>query len=310
MARPIDRQQGGANARRSPSKRGALHREGRIYGYLLLLPAVVLYGLLVFVPILQSVVLSFQDWDGFSPQRNFVGFENYADVLSSSRFWRAFLNNVIWSALSIIPIALGLVLAVVLYMNKIWGSTFFRVSFLLPFTLSGVITGIIWSWIYNPNWGTVNGILRALGLDGLTRAWLAEPGFSLVAANLVGGWTWFGFCMVIFLAGLQSIPNELYDAARIDGASSTQLFTRITVPLLSSYIRMLSIVTVIFSFKVFDLVFVMTRGGPFQTSEVLGLVIYLQGFNQYKLGPATATGVLLTIIVFAISVFTIREDRY
>ncbi len=289
--------------------RSGIHTEGRIYGYLLLLPAVALYTLLVVWPIIHSIVLSFQDWNGFAPDRNWVGFQNYTDALQNVRFWRAFLNNLIWGALSVIPVGIGLVIAVVLYMNKIWGSAFFRVSFLLPFTLSGVLTGIIWGWIYNPEWGTINTILRGLGLDALARPWLAEPGISLIAANLVGGWTWFGFCMVIFLAGLQSIPDEIYDAAKIDGASSFQLFTRITVPLLGTYVRMLTIVTIIFSFKVFDLIFVMTQGGPFQTSEVLGFVIYQFAFTQWKIGLASAIGIILTIIVLLASMFSVRREE-
>jgi raffinose/stachyose/melibiose transport system permease protein len=285
----------------APLRHRSLYRKDRIYGYLLLLPAAVLYGVLVIGPVAQSFVLSLHAWDGFSHQRTFVGLANYTAVLNSARFWHAFANNIIWSLLSIIPIFVGLVLAVLLYQEKIVGNAFFRVCFLLPFTLSQVITGIIWRWIYHPDWGTVNTVLRALGLDGLTRAWLAEPGTALIAANLVGAWTWFGFCMVIFLAGLQAIPNELYEAARIDGASRTQLFAKITIPLLGTYTRMIAIITVIFSFKVFDLVYVMTRGGPFNSSEVLGLVIYIEGFNHYRIGPASAMAIVLTFIVFVLS---------
>lgn len=293
-----------------PGRHRSLYRKDRLYGYLLLVPAAALYGLLVIGPVVQSVVLSLHAWDGFSPDRTFVGLANYVTAINSPRFWRAFLNNMIWSGLSIIPIFIGLVLAVILYQEKVIGNTFFRISFLLPFTLSQVITGIIWRWIYHPEWGTVNTILRGIGLEGWATAWLAEPGTALIAVNLVGGWTWFGFCMVIFLAGLQAIPNELYEAARIDGASRPQLFRRITLPLLQTYTRMIAIITVIFSFKVFDLVYVMTRGGPFGSSEVLGLVIYIEGFNHYRIGPASAMAILLTFIVFLISAATTRAREH
>lgn len=273
----------------------------RIDAGVMVIPGLALYAALVIAPIFQTVLLSFQDWDGISASRNFIGLQNYLAVLQSARFWRAFGNNVLWAALSVLPLVLGLVLAAILVQGRIWGSTFFRICFVLPFTLSQVIVAVIWGWIYQPDWGTVNTLLRGAGLDELARSWLSDPATALTAMNLVGSWTWFGFCMVIFMAGLQSIPTEIYDAADVDGANSVQKFFYLTVPILRPQIRMLSIVTLIFSFKVFDLVFVMTKGGPFQSSEVLGLLIYLQGFSLYKVGYASATAVVLTILVFIIS---------
>ncbi len=294
------------SARRERSLAAFLGSE-RLDAGAMILPGLVLYAALVIVPVFQTVMLSFQNWDGIAANRDFIGFANYAAVIGSSRFWRAFGNNVLWAALSVLPLVLGLVLATILVQGRIWGSTFFRVCFVLPFTLSQVIVAVIWTWIYQPEWGTVNTLLSLAGLDGLTRSWLSDPDTALIAMNLVGSWTWFGFCMVIFMAGLQSIPGEIYDAADVDGASGLQKFFYLTVPMLRSQIRMLAIVTLIFSFKVFDLVFVMTKGGPFQSSEVLGLLIYLQGFTLYKIGYASATALVLTVLVFSISFLVYRQ---
>ncbi len=296
-------------ARETRMSLGSVFSDHRIDGVLMLLPGLLIYAAFVLAPILQTFLLSLQNWDGISPNRSWAGLDNYSFILRSGRFWHAFLNNVIWAALSIIPMTLGLILAVVLYQGRVRGSVFFRVCFLLPFTLSQVIVAIVWAWIYQPEWGTVNVILRSVGLDELARSWLSNPNTALIAMNMVGSWTWFGFCMVIFLAGLQTISSEIYDAARVDGATPLQTFCHITIPMLRSHIRMLAIVTLIFSFKVFDLVFVMTKGGPFQSSEVLGLLIYLQGFSLYKIGQASATAVILTVLVFLISFAVYRRSR-
>jgi len=289
--------------------RKSIWRKERIYGYIFLLPAIILYASLVLGPIIQSFLLSLYEWDGLSQQKIFVGLRNYSDLIISSQFWHALLNNVIWAALSIIPIVLGLLLAIIVYQRKIIANTFFRVCFLFPYIMSQVITGVIWGWIYHPEWGTVNMLLRLVGLEKWAIPWLANPKIALIAVSLVGGWTWYGFCMIIFLAGLQSISESTYEAAKIDGASKVQLFRYITVPLLRTYLTTLTIITLMFSFKVFDLVYIMTKGGPYNSSETVGLLIYKQAFKMRNVGSASAIAIFLTLVVSLIFIIPVLHKR-
>jgi len=293
-----------------PFRKGIWQKEKeRIYGYIFLLPSIILYTIFVLEPIIQSFLLSLKEWDGLSQQKTFVGLQNYADLITSSQFWNAFLNNTIWAALSIIPIALGFLLAIIVYQRKIIANTVFRVCFLFPFIMSQVITGVIWGWIYNPEWGTVNKLLQLVGLEKLVTPWLSNPNTVLIAVNLVGGWTWYGFCMIIFLAGLQSISGSVYEAARIDGASEVQILYYITIPLLRNHLKTLTIITLMFSFKVFDLVYVMTRGGPYNSSEVVGLLIYKEAFINRNIGSASAIAIFLILLVSLIYVVPLLYER-
>ena len=284
----------------------SLWRSERIFGYLLLIPAIALYTLLVVSPIARTIILSLHRWNGFDPVKTYVGLSNFIEGFSNLRLARAYWNNVVWSVLSVIPIVLGLILAVLLYQKRLIGRTFLRVCYFLPHTLSLVITGIIWRWIYHPGWGALNKALSWIGLKHLTRAWLGDPSTVLVALVSVGSWTYFGFCMVIFLSALQSIPVETYDAAKVDGATNIQQFFYITIPQLRNQITMLIILTTIWSFKVFALVLVMTRGTPYGKSEVMGFLVYVQAFQLQRVGQAAATSIVLAITIIIGSTIFLR----
>jgi ABC-type sugar transport system permease subunit len=255
-------------------------------------------------PLINTIVLSFFRWNGFDPIKKFLGLANYLDVITDPRIWKALLRNAIWSALSIFPVILGLILAVLIYQKKLVGRIAFRVIFFLPHMLSMAIVAVIWKWIYQPDWGTLNKILVWIGLEPV--GWLGNPSTVLVALVTVGSWTYYGFCMVIFLSGLQQIPVDYYESAVIDGANAYHCFFYITIPQLRNQLTMLIMLTVIWSFKVFDLVFIMTRGGPFGTSELIGFLIYVKAFQQQNIGYSTAASTFLFLIVVTGSIFFLK----
>lgn len=274
-----------------------LWREERRVAYLLMLPSLLLYTLLVVVPCVNAIWLSFFEWNGFAPTKKYVGLENYKEVFLDSQVHRAYMNNVIWASISVFVVFFGLIIAVVLYQERLRGKTFFRVCYFFPYIFSNVITGIIWGWIYNPRWGALNAFLKFIGLPNLQRAWLGDPSTVLYALICVGSWTYYGFCMVIFLSALQSLPVEVSEAARMDGANRWQELVYITIPQLRNQVTMLLVLTTIWSFKVFDLVYVMTGGSPYGRSEVMSFLIYVQAFQFNKVGYASATSLVLTLTV-------------
>jgi len=255
-------------------------------------------------PLINTIILSFFRWNGFAPIKKFLGFANYYAVVTDPRIWNALLRNAIWSVLSVFPVILGLILAVLIFQKKLIGRTAFRVVFFLPHMLSLAIVGVIWKWIYQPDWGTLNTFLSGIGIEPV--GWLGNPSTVLVALVTVGSWTYYGFCMVIFLSGLQQIPVDFYESAVIDGANAYHCFFYITIPQLRNQLTMLIMLTVIWSFKVFDLVFIMTRGGPYGTSEVIGFLIYVKAFQQQNIGYSTAASTFLFIIVVTGSVFFLK----
>jgi len=284
-----------------------------LIGYGFLIPSLLFYIVFVIYPFIDMIRLSLFRSRGLVPEPEFIGLENYSQLINDSRFWSDFTNNVIWSvATLILPLTIGFLIAVVLARGKIVGRTIFRVIYFIPVTFSQVVVAIVFIWIFQPRWGVVNTSLTALGLENLTRPWLADPDWALYALIIAGVWGQIGLFMVVFLAGLQKIPTDLYDAARVDGANSLQEMLFITIPSLRQEITLMIVLSMIISFKVFDIVQVLTRGGPFQQTEVLGYYIYELAFRQFNWGYASTVSVVLTIIIFVISsvviVFRTRED--
>jgi len=281
-----------------------VRRSEIIQGFLILLPSIALYSVLMVYPLINTIILSFFRWNGFAPIKEFLGLNNYYSVITDPRIWKALFRNTIWSALSVFPVILGLILAVLIFQKKLIGRTAFRAIYFLPHMLSLAIVGVIWKWIYQPEWGTLNKILLSIGLKPI--GWLGNPSTVLVALITVGSWTYFGFCMVIFLSGLQQIPVDFYESAYIDGANAYHCFFYITIPQLRNQLTMLIMLTVIWSFKVFDLVFIMTGGGPYGTSEVIGFLIYVKAFQHQNIGYSTAAPTFLFLIVVTGSVFFLK----
>lgn len=272
--------------------------------YLFLLPALLLYLAFVAIPILQIVYFSFFDWDN-GIRGDFVFIDNFARLGGDWVFWAALGHNAIWVILTLaFPLMAGLLLAAILAERSNNTIRWLGAIYFLPRTIPLVVAGIIWGWIYNPLFGLLNYILDGVGLGFLAGAWLAEPDSALLSLNIVGAWTFFGFCVVIFLAAIQSIDPSLYEAAEIDGAKWWRKFRDITVPLLKNSTLFLGLYAAIEAMRFFDLIWVTTQGGPGYATEVLTTHIYKTFFLVGDFGYAAVLSVVLLIIVLSLSSFS------
>ncbi|HZG75208.1 MAG TPA: sugar ABC transporter permease [Paenibacillus sp.] len=271
------------------------------------LPALLFYLVFLVVPIAQTVQFSFFRWDGASPTMDFVGFANYAKQFRDDVFWRALAHNLFWIVSTIVmPVFAGLVLAVLLSSRAVARRMLYRVTFFLPYVISLVAVGVIWNWIYHPDFGIVNAALRSIGLGSLAQPWLGSETTVLPSLIVAGSWTYYGFCMVIFFAALQGIDKSYYEVARLEGANPVQTFFRITVPLLKNTVTLLVLNSLIGSFKVFDLIYLMTKGGPFHSSEVIATYMYAQAFRLNDVGYGAAISVTLAAIIGICSILYLR----
>jgi ABC-type sugar transport system permease subunit len=272
-----------------------------LIGYCFVLPALIIFGLFKIWPMIWGGVLSFYSWDGFS-EMSFVGLENYRVMLTQDEIFPKVIRNTLTYAIGIIAgnIAVGLALA--LLVNRgLRGRGIFRTIFFLPPIMSFVMVGLLWTWIYNPEFGIINAFLSSIGLDSLRESWLGNPKTALPALILIDVWKWSGWHMVIYLAGLQTISADVIDAAKVDGATGFNRFRYITFPLLRSYTFMNIILITVGAFNTFDLVYVTTRGGPYYATHMLLTYVHLVAFRYRKIGYAAAMTYFLFIIVFCIS---------
>lgn len=284
---------------RSARARGKSSRPGdRWYeGYLYLLPGFVVYSAFILIPAAMTLYYSLFRWSGVG-DRLWVGVNNYARLLSDSLFWKALGNNALFLVFyTVIPIFIGLVLAAVLQQPWLKGTGTFRVLLFLPQILPGALIGVIWRWLYNPAFGPINQFLRSVGLGGVARPWLGDFTWALPSVGFMAAWYFYGFCMAVFVAGIQKIDTSLYDAAKIDGANERQQFWYLTLPSLRGEIAVVLIFTFIAALKVFDLVFVTTRGGPGNQTLVASLYLYQNAFQQSAVGYGAAVAVVITIVV-------------
>ncbi|MDW8101195.1 MAG: sugar ABC transporter permease [Anaerolineae bacterium] len=279
-----------------------------LVAYLFLLPAAALYSIFVLRPIGEVFVLSFHKWDGISPVRKWVGIANFSKLFADPIFWQAFQHNLVWTVMLIFfNVIIGLIAAALLSMN-IKGRVIFRLGYFLPVIQASIVTAMIWRWIYNPD-GLLNAALKAAGLSWLTRGWLGDFNFALPALGVAAGWASFGLSVVIFLAGMQGVDQTLYDAARVDGANSRQTFLYVTIPALRNVITVVVLLTMIGAFQVFDIIWVMTRGGPIRATEMLATYMYKRGLleNQYGYGSAVAVVLCIIILGFSVIYIALRE---
>jgi ABC-type sugar transport system permease subunit len=278
------------------------------------LPAIILFVTFVLLPFLTGLWTSFHLWDGFSDMQ-WNGLRNYKYVFQDSVFWQSMGNTFVYAvAVTVIKNIVALALAFVLA-KKFFGRTMFRTAIYLPVTLSYVVIGVLWVWIYNPNFGLLNSFLKMVGLESWIQGWLSDPNIALSSVIAVDVWKWIGFHMVLYLAGLQAIPKDLYEAADIDGAGGWKKLTHITIPQLNSTI----VVNILMSFtgafvSNFDIVNIMTGGGPFHHTEVSLTYIVTTAFKYTSVGKANAMSMILFILVFAFGYFQLklmtREDVY
>lgn len=284
-------------------RRGCVLRNWPIKPWLFLLPALLVYLTVIFIPSFYSLYLSFFSWNGVAPAKEFVGLQNYADlIMKDAVFAKALLNNILWSIGSL-TIILGLGLSLALLLNKkIKGRIAFRGIFYFPYVLSGVVVATIWTWIYNPMQGFINKALESLGLESWTRAWLAEPKYALAAVFVAAVWQGVGQPLVLFLAGLQTIPADPYEAAIIDGAKPYQRFWYITIPMLRETFIIVVAITMVASMKVYDIIYAMTGGGPAESTHVLASWMYIQTFKFANIGTGSAISMFLVLITMIIIV--------
>lgn len=279
------------------------------YAIWFILPAFLLYSAFVIVPTLSSVYLSFTSWDGLSSNIRYIGLDNFKEILSSPRVHNALKNTLIFAfSLVILENALALLLAILVDQVR-WFRNFFRSIFYFPVLMSGIIMGFIWMIIMNYNFGVLNQLLDMTGLGFLKADWLGNPDFALIAIILSTVWKAAGYYMVIYLAGLQGIPQELHEAASIDGANRWQQFRSITFPLLAGAMTVCLMLSMIGSLKIFDQIAVMTDGGPGFATETLTYIIYKVGFGELRQGFGTALSMVLFLLTLAISLIQMKVLR-
>lgn len=263
-------------------------------GVLFVLPA--LLGTIVFIiiPIICSFGLSFTKWDLLNPIQ-YVGLENYKVVLTEPVFVKIIINTFVYAiATSIFGVIIPLILACIIN-TKIKGADFFKAAYFLPFVTPMIVIGIIWEWIFDPNIGCLNHFLH------LHINWLYDTNFAMPALIIVSVWKLIGYNMILFLTGLSTINQELLEASKIDGANAYNTFKNITIPLLSPTIFFVTIITAITSFQVFDLIYVMTQGGPLDSTNVLVYAIYKNAFEYFNVGKASALAYVLFAIIFILT---------
>ena len=279
-------------------------REGTI-ALLFLLPSIALVGYFVYVSIGWNVLVSFSGWLQLRPDYSIVGFRNYAYEFSQQIFWISLQNNLLLILLFVpSSILLGLFLAIMLD-NKVKAEGVFRTVYLLPFSLSFVITATLWAWMYNPGppTGVINALLDRIGLSFLKTNWINNPSLALYCVVIALVWQFSGYTMLIFLAGIRSIPESQVMAAEVDGASGFRIYTRIIIPQLKSSVLATFVILMVFALKAFDFIYVLTGGGPAGTSTyVLPLLMYTETFGQdyYAYGAAVATVLLVLVMIIII----------
>lgn len=277
-----------------------------------LAPAIILYAVFVLWPYGQSFYTSLTQWSGLSPNKTFIGLANFDKLVHDPQFWNALRHNgIMLVVLPLITIALALLFAALFTQGgqAVPGADFYRVVFFFPQVMAVAIIGILWSFVFNPNAGLLNGFLRATGLGAFQRTWLGDPNTALGAVAAVVIWQAVGFYMVLFIAGMQAIPTSFYEAAIIDGATRWTMFWRITLPLLWDNLQVALVYIGIAALDLFTIVQVMTEGGPNQSSEVVAHYLYTTAFQYGQFGYATAIGVALLFLTLVLSLLTFTVTR-
>jgi raffinose/stachyose/melibiose transport system permease protein len=275
--------------------------------FVFLAPALLVFGLAVLLPMLLTVGYSFTEWNGFGAM-TFVGLENYLDALGDPIFRDSFVHVIVYiGATLLLEVGVGLALAGIV--SALPGSIWFRVAIFVPVMLPIVVVAVLWSFVYDNDFGLINALLGALGLEGLQRVWLGDTSTALLAVSVVSGWIYAGFYMMIFFAAMRQIPQEILEAARMDGAGEWSLFRRIKVPMVSNAIGIAVLLCVTGGFQGFDLFFVLTNGGPYGATEVPTTYLVKTVFRNGEVGYGSAMAVILTTIVLAIGYAYTRLQR-
>jgi raffinose/stachyose/melibiose transport system permease protein len=279
--------------------------EARAVGYLYILPAVLVFVLLIVVPLGQSFWYSLFDWDGLS-LATWAGLSNYTALLTDPTLRGSFLHALVLLIFySALPVLIGLLLAAAMSRVRVRGLSFYRTVLFLPQVLAMVVVALAWRWIYEPQ-GLLNKSLELVGLGALARPWLGDFQLALPAVGIAGTWVGFGLCMVLFLAGVQTIPRELYEAARLDGAGAFREFLAITLPALRPQIAVAATLTIVAGLRNFDLIYLTTAGGPGDSTAVPAYEVYHRAFETGQVGSGAAVGIALTALIFFLTVTVSR----
>ena len=269
---------------------------------LLFLVPLVIIVLLMYGMMAWTVVVSLDNWVGMAPVWEFNGVQNYVTLFGMERFWINLKNNLIWLIVFIPPTAaLGLLLAYGLELSGL-AENLFRPLFLYPMALSFIVAGTVWAWMYDPDAGVINNILRGLGLGGLAQPWIADPGLATLCLIGAAIWQYTGFAMTLYLAAIRDIPREIIEAAKVDGASNLQVFRFVVVPNVGHATMIVIAMLTLFTLKVFDLVWVMTFGGPGNSTEVLSFFMFVATFRQQLVGIGAAISVVILLLAVAVVV--------
>ncbi len=267
--------------------------------WIFILPAILGTFIFIIIPMLCSFGLSFTKWDLLNPVE-FVGLENYIQLFNSDLFYKVLTNTVFFAlSTSILGVIIPLILASILN-SKIRGSEFYKTAYFLPFITPMVVVGIVWAWIFDPNIGLLNQVLQ------IHINWLYDSKYAMSALIIVSVWKLIGYNMIIFLSSMSGISQSMFEAAKIDGANAFQTFKNVTIPLLSPTIFFVVIITAISSFQVFDLIYLMTQGGPFDSTNVLVYAIYKNAFEYFHIGKASAIAYVLFVIILVLTLIQWR----
>ncbi|CAA9355185.1 MAG: ABC transporter, permease protein 1 (cluster 1, maltose/g3p/polyamine/iron) [uncultured Frankineae bacterium] len=278
-------------------------------GVLLVVPLLLLVGVFLVFPMINAVYYVFVDFNGIDPAPPWVGLANFTELAQDPDVWAAFSNNIIWIVLGTVgPLVLGLALALLLWHVQ-RGSVFYRVAFFLPYILPQVAVGVVWGWIYEPSRGWLNKVLETVGLDALATGWLGNPDTALYAVLATAVWVTLGFVFVIFLSALKGVDMDIVDAARLDGANGWQRLIHIVLPQIMPVFLMVTTITLLGGFSVFDIIFVMTGGGPAGASEVLGTLAYSSAFQLNRISYGTALALVITMLAIPFAVWLNRLQR-
>ncbi len=271
----------------------------RLAPYLALVPVLLFLAVFLYIPVVLDFAYSAHAWNSLSPTWRFVGFGNFRELLHDPLFWQSLRGNVLYAVVSlIVQVALALVLAAVLESGVVGIrlSAFFRVSYFIPSIMPITVIGLLWQILYQPDVGLIDQALHAVGLAALAHAWLGEEATALPAIVAVSQWQWFGYITVLFIVAIRAIPRELYEAAAIDGARAWRSFWHVTVPGVTETTVLMALITIFGAVKVFDIVWVMTGGGPNNASQVLGSYMYRSAFRDDRVGYAAAIAVVMFMI--------------
>ncbi|MFN2202564.1 MAG: carbohydrate ABC transporter permease [Caldilineaceae bacterium] len=272
--------------------------------YLFLLPTAVLFSLFTLYPMVASFLISLQDWNGFSKQASYVGLSNYREIVQDPQFWLAFRNTFVFMLITVpIRVTLALILALVLNNPNLPFAGLFRTALFLPVVTTMAIIGVVMTFVFDPVGGPVNQMLLNTGLVDRPINFLGRSSSALYTAMGIHVWKWFGVTLIYWLAALQTVPLELYEAAKVDGASMRQSFRHVTIPLLVPFAVIIFLITALDTLRVFDLILTLTGGGPFLKTEVVEVYIYRWAFNSSipRLGYASAAAVFFGLTTLAMA---------